>query len=160
VKPDAPKFEPKPLSPEAIDVPVAPNWRSASPEDAERFREEALAQRRRFAPFGPRTRRRLLLYVAYGAAGYAAFAWLFLVRPPVLVFAALGAVAGAAVALLRTADFTTGLLLGGTAFAAMSATRHPTIVQFLLTASACLLFGCLGVLIGRGEEMKRFDGEA
>jgi hypothetical protein len=143
-----------------VDVPVEAHWRSLPEDDAKRFHEKALAEHRKFAAFGPRRRRRLRRYVLYGAVGYALFAWLFLVRPPILAFAGLGAVAGAAVALLRTGDFTTGLVLGGAAFAAMTATQHPTVLQFLFTASACLLFGAIGILVGRGEEMKRFDGEA
>ena len=155
-------FEPRALSREALEVPVEARWRSLPPEAAKEFHEKALAQHRKFASFGPRMLRRMRRYGTYGAVGYAIFGSLLLFVPlsGILLFSALGLLAGLLVARFCTGDFTTGAILGGTMFVSMVlGSTYPTVAKIGMTACASLLFGSVGILLGREQEWKRLDGE-
>lgn len=152
------KFRPKSLKSESLEVPMRPEWNVMGAAEAQRLHEEALARHRKFQPFAQRIRKRLIRYVVGTTVASAFLCWFFVTGLPktVLFFALAGIPLGAAVAILRPNDFLTGLLY---AVAALTAILCAGGTNVQMAAMAALLFGCIGIAVGRGEEMKRFDLE-
>ena len=151
------KFRPKRLRAESVQAPLRPEWKVMGEQEAHRLHEQAVADHRRFQWFGPRMRRRLLRYVVGTAVGFAVIGWLFVTGDVAtfVTFFLVGIPLGAVVAVMRPLDFTAGALYALAALVAMFLTHR----HLLLAALAALLFGSLGIAIGRGEEMKRLDLE-
>jgi len=154
---DAKKFKPKALGRESVEAPMEPHWKVMGPKAEKELHAKAQAQHRRFQTFAPLSRRRLLLYVPGTAAGFAFLAWFFLRASlqTLAIFGAVGAVLGAAVAWFRPLDFTAGALymLAGLLGAFLLGT------QILMSLLFGMLSACVGLVIGRAEEWKRYDGE-
>jgi hypothetical protein len=153
----APRFRPKALSRESVEAPLEPHWRLMGPEEEKRLHRLAVAEHRRFRPFGPRWRGRMVHYGLGTAAGFAIAGFLLVSASPhvAATFAAVGLLLGAGVAILRPLDFLCGTLYGIAGFAATAASGLHLLLAVLAGGAA---FG-IGIAIGRGEEFKRVDGE-
>ena len=150
------KFEPKKLKREDVDVPIEGHWRVMDPADVKRLQEKALEDRRRFAAFGPRLRKRLLRLVVSCVLGYMALTWLF---AAVVSLKALlvGVGVGAFLAWLppRKDFYTTLFAASGLLCLAWARNGMPGIFQIALIL---ISFGIFGILMSLGEESRRFEG--
>jgi hypothetical protein len=155
-------FKPRKLDRESLEAPLEPQWRVMGAEQEQRQYEKSKAQYRRFQTLGPRTRRRLRVYVLGTSVGFACIAWLLIDASfrSLWVFGGVGAVLGAAVAFLHPTDFLCGLLYGVAGlvgyFLLRPGSGHAGILMALLTL---MCFGTIGIACGRAEESKRMDGE-
>ncbi len=154
---DGPRFHPKPLPKASVEAPLEARWKVMGDEEARRLHQVAQAEHRRWARFGPVSRKRFLVAVIGSSVGFAALGWLFIsgnVRS-LLYFGVAGAVLGVVNAVVRPAEFLTGLfyaLAGFTAVVMMGG--H--VFQGVL-AAFCL--GTIGIAVGTTESLKRIDGE-
>ena len=151
------KFTPKALDSKALDVPIDPKWKVMAPEDQERLRAQAQAEHERFDPRGSRMRKRFLRCVLGTAVGFAILAWVFCLASwrTLAIFGGLGAVLGAFVAWLRPRDVLTALLYTIAAFVG----AHFIGASLMMTGMFALLAGSIGMLIGRSEEWRAYDGD-
>jgi hypothetical protein len=146
------------LSRASVEAPLDPRWKILGPEEAARLHRRRQAEHARWNLLGPRNRRRFLRYFLGTAVGFAGLAWLVIGADArtLLLGAGAGALVGTAMAVLRPSEYLAGGLYGlaglGTAFAAG---RHP-----LLALLAAMMIGCVGLALGRLEELKRFDQES
>ena len=156
-----PPFRPSRLPREAVEVPLPGFLARVDPEEARRVQEKALAQHREHATFGPRTRRRLLRGALGGAAIAAVAGWLFLVSSTagLLLFAALGALAGTAVAGLGLGATLAGLLFAAVAVGVLLAELGPTAFLRPPGVAKVVLFALLGAALAIGEAAQRSDGD-
>ncbi len=154
---DAPRFQPKPLSKASVEAPLEARWKVMGDEEARRLHARALDEHRRWARFGPVSRRRFLVAVIGSAVGFAALGWLFISgnTRALLYFGVAGACLGVANVLVRPAEFLTGLFYGLAGLVAvLQMGGH--ILQGIL-AAFCL--GTIGVAVGTTRSLKRLDGE-
>lgn len=154
-------FRPKRLPKEAVDVPIEGGWRSLPPEDAEEFRRRNLAQYRRFRPFGKTMRRRFLTCTIGSALSFALGGWLLVqaTAAVALAFLGVGLVVGVIVTWWRPADFQAGGLYAIAALLAVVLGIGGSLAALLKGILAALLFGCIGIALGRVQEGRNLDQE-
>ena len=150
-------FKPKSLTRESVEAPMQPGWRVMGEDEERRLHENALAEHRRYATWNPRFRRRVVKYVVGTAIGFAIAGYLFVLghASTLLAFAAVGAVLGVIVAWWRPTDFTASMLYVAAGLVG-GALAH---ASFFFTVLGALWLGIVGIIVGRGEEMKRVDFE-
>jgi hypothetical protein len=149
------KFRPKPLPPESYEAPMEPHWRVMGEAEEKRLHEQAIAEHRRFLPFGPRARKRLLRYVLGSAAGFFLCCF-FLVKirfTTCLTYAGVGAGLGVVVAYLRPSHAVAAVLYGLFGVAAGAIAGLP----MLATMFSMFAFVVVGAAVGIGEDAKRMD---
>jgi hypothetical protein len=153
-------FRPKPLPKASVEAPLQPHWRTLPKEDAERLHARSLAEHRRFARFGPRTRRRLWRLGAGTTVSFLLVGWL-LVGVVHWVVPATGLLVGLLVACVRMPDSFLPALYGGAAFAMIAVGLHGlhSALDVMRFGFGACLFACMGVLVGHSEEFRRLDGE-
>jgi hypothetical protein len=152
------KFKPKPLSPESYEAPMEAQWRVMGAAEEKRLHEAAVSTHRRFQPFGPRMKRRLVRYVIGSAVGFfvLCFAFVAMRFTTCLTFAGVGALVGAVFARLRPPDHLAGAIyaLCGVAAAALASQ------SLFKTVFTGFFFYVVGLAVGMGETMKESDGDA
>ena len=149
------KYKPKPLSAESYEAPMEPHWRVMGASEEQRLHAQAIAQHRRFRPFGPRLRGRLLRYVLGSAAGFFVICWFFVSMrlTTCLTFGAVGAAAGTVFCYVRPGQTLGSLLYALFGLAASCAAGLPMIKAMF----TMLAFIVVGSAVGIGEDAKRMD---
>ncbi len=154
---DPSRFHPKPLPKASVEAPLEARWKVMGDEEARRLHERAQAEHRRWARFGPVSRKRFLVAVIGSSVGFALLGWLFISgnTRSLLYFGVAGAFLGVVNAVVRPAEFLTGLFyaLAGLV-AVLKMGGH--ILQGIL-AAFCL--GVIGIAVGTTESLKRLDGD-
>ena len=154
---DSPRFHPKPLPKASVEAPLEPRWKIMGDEEARRLHAVAQAEHRRWARFGPVSRKRLLVSVIGSSIGFAVLGWLFVSgnTRALVYFGVAGAFLGVINAIVRPAEFLTGLFYALAAFVAVLKMGGHVIQAGL--AAFCL--GSIGIAVGTTESLKRIDGE-
>lgn len=133
-------------------------WDVMGADEAKRLHAKAQAEAERFSLTGARGKRRFVRYLVLTPLGFALLGWFFVgsdVRT-IAIFLAIGVPLGALVMLTRPDDYLCGLIYGACGLAAIACTGR---VGLLSLAFGTLLIGTVGMIVGRGEEVRRFDGE-
>jgi hypothetical protein len=153
-------FRPARLSREAVEAPLPGFLARTDLKEAKRVQAIAVANRRRWAPFGKAMQRRLLRGALGGAVVSGVVGWLMLASSlgGFVVFTLLGGLAGAAVAVLALGAFLAGALFGAVAMAGLGMSG-----VFGITGPAgiskIVLFALIGVVLSIGEAAQRSDGD-
>jgi hypothetical protein len=159
---DPKKFTPKPLSAESVEAPRERRWDVMGEAEAKRLHAQRLAEHRRFAPWGPRTRKRLLRHGVTSVLVFVFVGWGLLLAFPHPLVPLVGLVVGVVVTFVRLPDMTYAPLYGAAGFlviavAAGDALR--SVFGMIQLGFGTLLFAALGAVVASDEDLRRLDGE-
>jgi hypothetical protein len=155
---DTGTFKPKKLSATSLEAPMQRRWDVMGADEAKRLHAKAQTEAQRFSWTGPRTKKRLLRYLVLTPLGFALLGWFF-VGTDLRTFAAfllVGLPVGGLMMVIRPADYLAGLIYAICGLVAIVWTGR---VGLMSLAFGTLLIGSIGMIVGRGEEMRRMDLE-
>ncbi len=154
---DAPRFQPKPLPKASVEAPLEARWKVMGDDEARRLHARAQDEHRRWARFGPVSRKRFLIAVIGSAVGFAVLGWLFISgnTRTLLYFGAAGAFLGVINVIVRPAEFLTGLFYGLAGLVAVLKMGG----HFLQAILAAFCLGTIGIAVGTTRNLKNLDGE-
>jgi hypothetical protein len=127
-------------------------------DEAKRLHKKAHDEIRRFSFLGPRGKKRLLRYLVLTPLGFAFLGWFFVATDlrTIGMFLAVGVPVGGLMMVTRPSDYLCGLIYGVCGLAAIAWTGR---ASFPTLALGTLAIGTIGMMVGRGEDVRRFDGE-
>jgi hypothetical protein len=152
-------YRPHRLKRRDLAVPITGDMKRLATDDVLRLHDERLRLHERFAPFGPRTRRRLVRYAIAGAVGFPLLNLLFLPAGTSMLWlqVLLGAAYGGFVAVLRPTGMVAGFAFMALALAAQAIVGKGSLLSIGMVI-VCLVYFCFGLALGIDEENRIADG--
>jgi hypothetical protein len=159
---DPKKFTPKALRAESVEAPRERRWDVMGEAEAKRLHQQRLAEHRRFAAWGPRTKKRLIRHGVTSVLIFLFAGWGLLMAFPDPLVPVIGLVVGLVATYVRLPDLMYAPLYGAAGFGLIAICLRDSLQSafgMIQLGFGTLLFASLGAVVGADEDLRRLDGE-